>query len=1124
MKLKATCLVVFFSLLQFACERKQMKQISFDTHAPKVVEARGYTVLLDSMAPPKVVPVPRVKSIVASKPKVVNPKSNVFPVGSPRIIQAGIPKICTPGQDTFKLPKVIPAIADSAISAQFPEVILAKDPEGKENNPESFMSFRKSQGLKSSAVLCNIIQDKKGNLWFSTWGGGVTKYDGRSFTHYSTPQGLSDDIVYRILEDKNGNLWFGTRNGDLNKYDGKSFTHYSIGYLGGIIIEDKTGNLWFGALSGLIKYDGKSFTIYTTAQGLSTNGVWVILEDKRGNLWFDTDGRGLTRYDGRSFTHYTRAQGLSSDFVTSLFEDKNGILWIGTLDSGLNKFDGKSFTHYTTAQGLSSDYAVMILDDKNGNLWICTDDKGVNKYDGKSFTHFGIDQGLSNNIKSILEDKSGNLWIGTAGDGLTKYEGRSFTHYSTAQGLNPGIGTFGGIGSILEDKRANLWFGIPGGVSKYDGRSFTYFGIDQGLRRSVTSLLEDKSDNLWFSTWGAGVYKYDGKSFTNYTTAQGLSSDFLGYIFEDKSGNLWIATWIVGGVVKYDGKSFSNYSAAQGFTDKVITCISEDKNSNLWFGTIGEGVIKYDGRSFTRYSIANGLNDSTVYSILEDKSNNLWFGTNSAGVNKFDGKSFTQYTTAQGLSNNTVTGILEDKIGDIWFGTRNGISRMQLSKQTLDEKGNITNNSGSSLFKNYLFSDGFLGVETNQLISNTLCQDSTGNIWVGTNDRLTCFHPEGDLPDTIPPGIQLTGISLFNENINWLNLEKRKDTSQLLSNGVRLHDFKFSGLSNWYYIPEQLELVYNNNYLTFQFIGITTQRPRNVKYQYLLEGLDKNWSSLTDKPEASYSNLPHGHYTFKVKAVNSEGYWSNEFTYDFTILPPWWKTTWFGILKGIALVFAGGMIFLAIYYNRRQKFRNISRIRNKIASDLHDDLGATLSSISIMSELVNQQVKDQSPQASSLLEKIGNSSRNMIESVNDMVWAINPQNDSFENIIKRMRGFAAEILAAKDIAFHFDFDKNLVQSKLKMEMRRNFYLIFKEAVNNAAKYSGAANTYVMIWNRENNLKMTIRDDGSGFEMNTVKAGNGLINMRQRAELMKGRFNLETIPGKGTIIELEFKNE
>src|SRR6266498_1105220 len=276
-----------------------------------------------------------------------------------------------------------------------------------------------------------------------------------------------------------------------------------------------------------------------------------------------------------------------------------------------------------------------------------------------------------------------------------------------------------------------------------------------------------------------------------------------------------------------------------------------------------------------------------------------------------------------------------------------------------------------------------------------------------------------------------------------------------------------------------------------------------------------------NKRFANYTNIDPGEYTFRVKASNNDGVWNEEGTsIKLIIMPPYWQTWWFTIL----CVFAGGLIVYAIWYNRMQKLRDIQRIRNKIASDLHDDLGATLSSISIMSELVNQEFRDQSPRASSLLEKIGSSSRNMIESVNDMVWAINPENDNFENIIKRMRTFGSEILSAKDIAFHFDFDKNLMQSKLKMDIRRNFYLIFKEAVNNIAKYSCAANAFVTIWNRDTNLKMTIRDDGNGFETHTAKRGNGLINIQQRAEIMKAHFNLKSVLGKGTTIELEFKNE
>jgi signal transduction histidine kinase len=298
--------------------------------------------------------------------------------------------------------------------------------------------------------------------------------------------------------------------------------------------------------------------------------------------------------------------------------------------------------------------------------------------------------------------------------------------------------------------------------------------------------------------------------------------------------------------------------------------------------------------------------------------------------------------------------------------------------------------------------------------------------------------------------------------------------------------------------------------------------PEKNQYAYMLEGHDKDWI-YTDasKRFANYTNLEAGEYTFRVKATNNDGVWNKKgVAVKLIITPPWWQTWWFRFL----CILTVALIVFAILYARLQKIRDIHRIRNRIASDLHDDLGATLSSISIMSELVNQQIKDQLPQASSLLEKIGSSSRNMIESVNDMVWAINPKNDSFENVIKRMRSFASEILSAKDIAFHFDFDKNLLRSKLKTDTRRNFYLVFKEAINNIAKYSFATNAFVMLWNRENNFKMTIRDDGNGFDLNSVLRGNGLTNMQQRAAIMKAKFNLESIPGKGTIIELEFKNE
>ena len=306
--------------------------------------------------------------------------------------------------------------------------------------------------------------------------------------------------------------------------------------------------------------------------------------------------------------------------------------------------------------------------------------------------------------------------------------------------------------------------------------------------------------------------------------------------------------------------------------------------------------------NFSTYGKLQGLKHGTIGCMLQDKSGNLWFGT-YGGVSKYDGKSFTTFTDKEGLANNTVLSMLEDKSGNLWFGTRFGLSKLTLTKfvEINDKVKSNTLTKQDIIFKNYTYTDGFLGIGVNG--GNTMLQAKDGAIWIGANDRLTAMHPENMPPDTIAPNIQLTTIELFNENIAWVNLcqtersrSQSKDTTLVLGNGVTVSNFNFDGLTKWYTLPDNLSLAYNNNYLTFNFIGITMNQPKNVKYQYILEGLDENWSAITNRTEAPYGNLPQGRYTFKVKAMNSEGYWSNEFNYTFTIRPPWWKTWWaFGI-------------------------------------------------------------------------------------------------------------------------------------------------------------------------------------------------------------------------------------
>ena len=812
---------LFLIISFFSCQEKNKQKVHL--HTIKVVEVHGHVVPQNSIQQPKTIPAGKPAIVKAGNPKITATNTNINPAGIPTIVTAGKPLICTPGQSTFLLPKIVPAI-DNPFLAETPEAIIAKDMANKDQNSQNFSTYGKLQGLKHGTIG-SMLQDKKGNLWFGT-DGGVSKYDGKSFNTFTEKEGLANNTVWCILEDKNGNLWFGTAGG------------------------------------GASKYDGKSFTTFTDKEGLTNNTVLSMLEDKSGNLWFGTDGGGVSKYDGKSFTTFADKEGLASNTVRSILEDKSGNLWFGT-SGGVSKYDGKSFTTFTDKEGLANNTVLSMLEDKNGNLWFGTDGGGVSKYDG-------------NRIEAI---------------------------------------------EVAEKRREIIPQQTQQDLKKINGKlvkSFTTFTDKEGLtNNTVLSMLEDKSGNLWFGTNGGGVSKYDGKSFTTFTDQEGLVNNTVWSILEDKSGNLWFGT--IGGVSKYDGKSFTTFTDKEGLANNTVLSILEDKSGNLWFGTYGGGVSKYDGNRIEAIEAAEKRGEIIPQRTQQD-------------LKKINGKlvkSFTTFTDKEGLANNTVLSMLEDKSGNLWFGTRFGLSKLTIVKLVeINEKvRSNTLTEQDIIFKKYTYTDGFLGIGVNG--GKTMLQAKDGTIWIGANDRLTAMHPENMQTDTIAPNIQLTAIDLFNENISWVNLEQKKDSTLTLGNGVAVSNFEFDGITKWYTLPENLSLAYNNNYLTFNFIGITMSQPKNVKYQYILEGNDENWSAITNKTSAPYGNLPHGTYTFNVKAMNSEGYWSKPFEYKFTIRPPFWQTWWFRTLVGL-------LILSSIWYYIKSREKKLVAEKEKLEKTVEE--------------------------------------------------------------------------------------------------------------------------------------------------------------------------------------------
>jgi signal transduction histidine kinase len=328
---------------------------------------------------------------------------------------------------------------------------------------------------------------------------------------------------------------------------------------------------------------------------------------------------------------------------------------------------------------------------------------------------------------------------------------------------------------------------------------------------------------------------------------------------------------------------------------------------------------------------------------------------------------------------------------------------------------------------------------------------------------------------------------------------------------------KNSPLKKPVYLTDKIVLPYSDDMISFDFVALDFTNPGKNLYQYKLDGFNKGWIDLGTEHSATYTNLDPGTYTLKIKGSNSDGVWNEHgASLQLVILPPWYMTWWFRTVAAIAIA---GMLY-AFYRYRLVQALKVQAIRNRIAQDLHDEIGSNLSNISIFAEVAEE--KFSQPQSvQSLLKKIKDSTQTSQEAMSDIVWMINTGNDRFENIMVRMRSLAAELFETRDQRLHMEFDEKLNGVKLGMEERKNFYLIYKEALNNIAKYAGCKQVWIEMKLHDSCINLKVRDDGNGFDAEKDHHGNGLKNMRRRAEMLKGNLFVYSQPGRGTSVELNF---
>lgn len=1049
----------------------------------------------------------------------------------------------------------------------------------------NFQNISTKDGLSQNSVGA-IMQDTRGFMWFTTQKGldRFDGIEFRNYSYNpSDSNSLSPGYFYSLCEDRKGIFWLSSSTEGFYSFNPSSekFTHYrhqtnnsnslvTDFISNGMLLADSSGIIWISTSNGLNAFDPRTneFRLYrhsdNDSASLNSNDLSSMCLDDENNLWIVCSGNCVDHFNtktGKVMQHFHAGSKEIScsgqpDFLFVSERCVNGNIWIGSSDGGISGYNlhSKEWIHIQHHLD-SSDNATLagnnlnsIDEDRNGNLWIALDKNRMDYFNPASGKFFHIN--LSNYNKSgaiegysVYEDRSGKIWI-AGGNGIITCDPRTKIFHSVLYDPNlpnplPSNSTI----SFCKTHDGKFFIGCGNGVVLFDEKNETLTpfvisenGVNIFENNYTWEIYEDSKNNLWFCTL-YGLVFYDPLTHShklyehNENDSASLNAESATEIIETVDTRFWVTTF-GGGLDLLDPSTGKfrhiKFHDSRGEVSGIaMQGLMKYADGKLLIGTQSYGLILFnpadETSEFFRHDAADpsSLSSDVTMPLTREGNGVVWIGTKGGGLVAFDAhtQKFRAFTMQEGLPGNEVVSMITDDDGVSWIGTTNGISRCKLPQNPFDDlsslreaeqRGNPQKEEAiasasmknrrmiitSSLFRNYNMSDGLPGNELAYLGAFK----TSGKIYFSGEGGFFWFNPDEMRDNPFMPPVYITGLNVLNKPV------AVNDETKILSSAIEG--------------TKEIVLSYEQRVFSFTFSALNFIHTEKNQYAYQLDNFDKDWV-YTDAAHrtATYTNLDAGDYVFRVKASNNDGLWNEaETSIHVIILPPWWQTWWFRLL----CVLIAGVIIYLIVQSRLQKLKDIRRIRNKIASDLHDDLGATLSSISIMSEIVNQQIRNQLPQTSTLLEKIGSSSRSMIENVNDMVWAINPKNDSFENIIKRMKTFASEILGAKDINFNFDFDKNLLQSKMKMDARRNFYLIFKEAINNIAKYSEAANAFVMVLQRENNLKMTIRDDGIGFDMALIQHGNGLNNMQQRAAEMRAQLKIESITNKGTSVELLMK--
>ena len=756
-------------------------------------------------------------------------------------------------------------------------------------------SWTAENGLPQSSVQ-TIAQTADGYIWIGTEA-GLVRFDGVNFTVFDKKSiaELHSNQVTALLVDKDQNLWAGTHGGGITLFRGGRLTaaaHLpeSTDLTVNALYQDHQGGIWVGTSgAGLLRFSKGTATSLTTAGGLADNSVLAMAEDKTGALWVGTY-KGLSRLVDGKPQPLGKDQSLAGHYVRAVCTDRVGNMWVGTVGDGLWRFGTSETRNFKKSDGLADNSITALLVDQAGTLWIGTQEGGLDRLRNGEISNLDKKEtGSGNGIWTIFEDRSGSLWTGSSLSGLTHIRDGVFTTLGKADGLSSDV-----ILPVFQDHTGAIWVGSDQGLTRWQDGKFRNYTVKDGLPDPfVFSIAEDTTGNLWIAT-RHGLARKTGEVFRTFSVQDGLPNNTPLCLLADRKGGIWVGTR--GGLTHFDGQHFETLTSANGLSNDFVLSLYEDRAGNLWIGT-DSGLNRLRDGQITVYTIRQGLSNDVIWSIAGETDGTLWLGTNGGGLNQFKKGKFTSFTTDIGLFDDTLFEVLDDNQGRLWMTSNKGI--WWVSKHELDE-----------------FADGQrhhldpVVYDTRSGLRSRECNGGFQPAGLVTSDGRVVF------PTT--KGLTFASLSRLVEEREPLNVQLER---------LEADDREFR-------LTQHVEIPPGLGKLAFSYSAPNFSSPEKLRFRYLLEGFDHNWSGLTNRREAYYTNIPPGDYRFRVMACLGADCKESGQSAKFVLQPFFYQTIYFSLFLCLALsASAFGVYRLRVKHLRRQAAK-LSQLVDERTADL----------------------------------------------------------------------------------------------------------------------------------------------------------------------------------------------